>query len=323
MASESKEISSHPIVSVVICSYNRENTISAAIDSVLSQKCDFRYEIIIGDDGSTDNSREILRAYQLKCPDKIVLLFHETNQGLGSNWALCVKAAQGKYIASLDDDDFWCDNLKLQMQVDFLEKNPDYGLVHTNYYNFPDNRPERKKIANPEIQEEPNNLISQVFDGKYTINPNTVCLNKALLIPYIDAYVVNKFPIQDWPTWLILAKYSKFKYFDIPTVMYRRLEGNMSNPTQYNRIEKKYILEKKMYMYLCNLFPEDLMCDEIWYDNYVKAILLNLAYKKLDFHSAKRYASDIDSKSVKVFSAKNRLSFYFYGILKKIRGLIS
>ena len=80
------------LISVVIPSYNRADTVGQTIDSILAQKVDADVEIVIGDDCSTDNAREVLLAYKEKYPDIIRLIFHEHNIGLGANWATCVKA---------------------------------------------------------------------------------------------------------------------------------------------------------------------------------------------------------------------------------------
>ena len=97
-----------PYVSVVMTSYNREKYIGQAIDSILAQECKFSFEIIIGDDSSSDGSRLLLAAYQEKYPDVFVLNLHEENVGFGPNWASTVKMARGKYVAFLDDDDYYC-----------------------------------------------------------------------------------------------------------------------------------------------------------------------------------------------------------------------
>jgi len=79
-----------PLVSVIIPSYNRKATVGQTMDSILSQKCNFDFEIVIGDDCSTDGVRELLLEYQKNHPDIFKLIFHETNVGLAANWASCV-----------------------------------------------------------------------------------------------------------------------------------------------------------------------------------------------------------------------------------------
>lgn len=121
-------------VAVWMVTYNHEKTIAEAIESVLIQKTSFQITLFIGEDCSTDNTREICIAYRDKYPDRIKLLFNEKNLGAAANAQQVYKAcfeSGAKYIALLEGDDYWTDPLKLQKQVDFLEQNLDYTGIHT------------------------------------------------------------------------------------------------------------------------------------------------------------------------------------------------
>ncbi len=125
-----------PKLSVCIVTYNQENFISQTLDSVLSQKTNFPYEVIIGDDGSTDNTPKVILEYKEKYPEIVKPILKEKNlllQGK-NNYLETVEKCSGEYIAYLDGDDFWCDENKLQKQVDFLDNNPDYSLVGHDFY---------------------------------------------------------------------------------------------------------------------------------------------------------------------------------------------
>ncbi|WEK21280.1 MAG: glycosyltransferase [Candidatus Pedobacter colombiensis] len=116
------------IVSVCCITYNHEKYIAAAIESFLMQETEFRYEILIGDDCSTDNTRKIIEMYCERYPGRIRLISPSRNLGGIRNQIALVNRANGKYIAMCDGDDFWTDPFKLQKQVDFLEANPDYVI---------------------------------------------------------------------------------------------------------------------------------------------------------------------------------------------------
>jgi len=119
------------VVSVGLVVYNHEKYLAQAIDSILMQEVNFAYELVIGDDMSTDNSRDVILAYKEKYPDKITLLFQEKNVGGTKNIYDIFMKARGKYVACLEADDYWIDAKKLQKQVDFLESNRDYlGVSH-------------------------------------------------------------------------------------------------------------------------------------------------------------------------------------------------
>lgn len=112
-------------VSVAIVTYNHEKYIAKALDSVLMQRTNFEYEIVIGEDCSTDNTRNILLEYKRRCPDKFRLFLNEKNMGMHGNGAQVLQACSGEYIAMLDGDDYWTSAEKLQKQVDFLDGHHD------------------------------------------------------------------------------------------------------------------------------------------------------------------------------------------------------
>lgn len=112
--------------------YNHEKYIGQAIESALSQKTNFKYKIIIGEDCSTDNTRNIVRDFQSKYPDKIKAVFNEKNLGVVKNGLQIFRACYAKYVATLAGDDYWIDNTKLQKQIDFMENNHQYSFTFTN-----------------------------------------------------------------------------------------------------------------------------------------------------------------------------------------------
>lgn len=119
------------MVSVIVPTYNHAKYIRKALDSILMQVVSFPYEILIGDDASCDGTQDILQEYQKKRPDIIRLFLHEKNMGATRNSYELLTNARGRYLATLEGDDYWTDNHKLQLQVSFLEKHPEYiGCTH-------------------------------------------------------------------------------------------------------------------------------------------------------------------------------------------------
>lgn len=114
-----------PLVSVIIVTYRHEAFIRQAVDSVLSQRTAFPIEILISEDCSPDRTRDIVLDLQRRHPDTIRLFLSERNLNDNTVTARAWAAARSRYIATLDGDDFWTDPLKLQKQVDFLERHPD------------------------------------------------------------------------------------------------------------------------------------------------------------------------------------------------------
>lgn len=115
-------------VSVAMITYNHEEYIAKAIDSVLMQRTNFDYEIVIGEDCSTDSTRDIVTDYQKRYPDKFRLLLNEKNLGPFRNAKQTYESCQGTYVAVLDGDDYWTSPEKLQKQVDFLDNHPECAI---------------------------------------------------------------------------------------------------------------------------------------------------------------------------------------------------
>ena len=123
-----------PLLSVCVITYNQEKYIKNCLDSILMQKTKFRIEIVVAEDCSPDSTRDILLEYKAKYPDVFNLVLHDKNIGVNMNSASARVAAKGKYLAFLEGDDFWIDENKLQIQVDFLEAHPEYSAIAHNIY---------------------------------------------------------------------------------------------------------------------------------------------------------------------------------------------
>ena len=125
--------SSDIIVSVVIATYNHEKYIQQAIEGVLKQKTNFRIEILINDDFSTDNTTSLIRAHEVNYPNLFVVFYQKENlysKGVKPWFDILFPASRGKYIALCEGDDYWTDPYKLQKQVDFLEANEDFVITY-------------------------------------------------------------------------------------------------------------------------------------------------------------------------------------------------
>src|SRR5260221_9409884 len=118
-----------PLVSVCVITYNHEKFIRQCLDGIMMQKTSFRFEVVIGDDCSTDNTCGIIREFAERYPDVIRPVYQPVNVGGARNaYEFCYPILTGKYIAVCEGDDYWTDSFKLQRQVGFLEQNPDYAF---------------------------------------------------------------------------------------------------------------------------------------------------------------------------------------------------
>jgi glycosyltransferase involved in cell wall biosynthesis len=119
-------------LSVILITFNQEKTIARAIESALNQKTDFPYEILIGEDCSTDGTRAIVERFQSEHPHIIRLLPSEKNVGPNENFRRTRVVSTGEYLAALEGDDYWTSPHKLQRQVDFLDRHPECSLCFHN-----------------------------------------------------------------------------------------------------------------------------------------------------------------------------------------------
>lgn len=306
-----------PLVSVIICSHNRKELIGQAIDSVLQQKTKFHVEIIIGDDFSTDGTRDLLLKYQEKYPN-IVLNLQEENMLVGANFFSTLKLARGKFVAFLDDDDYWHCNTKLQRQVDFLNENPKFAAVHTNYRNFFSIKNSYEEIV---IQnEETANLQYAIHTLNYRIHYATVLARKDIIFNEFDIKkLINQtFSRQDWPLLMILTKNNIIGHIPISTLTYRKGHLSNSNRIKYDSLLKKFEQQKELYRYFDEINLTKFPFDEQEWDRYINKLLMNLAFNKKDYHKAQQYGQNT-SKSFKQRCSQNILLFYGFVLMKELR----
>ena len=133
LAIEAREISDpallcrEPVVSVLMMTYNHAPYLEQAVESVLAQQCRFEFEILIGEDHSTDGTRALCEDLQARYPAHIRLIVAEQNVGITANFLRLVARARGTYAAMLEGDDYWTAPDKLQQQVELMERHPDYA----------------------------------------------------------------------------------------------------------------------------------------------------------------------------------------------------
>jgi glycosyltransferase involved in cell wall biosynthesis len=236
-------MSNKPLVSIGVMAYNQEKYARQTMECILAQQCNFTFEIVIGDDASTDGTRRILEEFQRQYPHIIKLLPKGPNKGILRNFRAVIEACSGKYISFCHCDDFWHNPLKLEKQVNFLQKNPDYGFVHTDADVFFQNKhktvPSFHASEGKPIPE--GDVFNELLTGKFFIFTGSACYPKEVIDKYVsfDEFEKADFMYEDLPTWLELAKNVKFKYLPDSTMTYRVIENSHSNPTQ---LARKYVL---------------------------------------------------------------------------------
>lgn len=257
-----------PLVSICCLVYNHSSYLRECLDGFVKQRTNFPVEILIHDDASTDNSREIIQAFIEKSPDLFVPIFQSENQfskGGGVMAKFVFPLAQGKYIALCEGDDYWTDPMKLQKQVDFLESHNEYGFVGSFVNSlYPDNNFSLEECTLPRgIQEGEWILYKDVMDfAKYgpVCRTVTLCFRKDIILPYLNDIC------GDLILETVLAKYSSFAMLATPTAVYRRDVGisaktnDLQKQLRYNEwLIKNRMVQKRLFPQECNWNEDELL----------------------------------------------------------------
>jgi glycosyltransferase involved in cell wall biosynthesis len=236
----------NPYVSVCLITYNQAPYIAGAIEGVLRQKTDFPFELVIGEDGSSDETARICLEYAKKFPDLIRLFCRSREDVLyvdgyptsRNNFLKTFRACGGSYIAYCEGDDYWQDERKLQKQVDFLRSHPEYGMVHSVADVFYQSKNRLKKYKGGYRPPE-GDIYNDLF-YRLNIFSSSVCCRAQLLRMGLDELerFGSKWISGDIVLWLTIAHHSRVHYMDEPMAVYRIVEGSSSHRDDIVRIIK-------------------------------------------------------------------------------------
>ncbi len=234
-----------PIVSAYMLTYNHAQYIEQAIKGILQQSIDFPFELVIGEDCSTDGTREIVFEYQKKYPNIIRVITSDNNIGMMNNSTRTLQACRGKYIAFCEGDDYWIDPLKLQKQVDFLDSHPECSACFHNVNVEFENNPEKNHIFHNTKMKELYTLVDIVSD--YFIPTCSTIFRAGLFVDFPDWYL--KMPMGDWPLHVLNAQYGDYGYIDEILSSYRVHDGGVWSSQSRIDILKKTISAEKIVNY--------------------------------------------------------------------------
>ena len=218
-------MNSLPLLSVGLVTYNQEQFIGQCIEGVLTQITTFPFELVIGEDASMDNTRQICEEYAARFPEKIRLLPKRENLGLNLNFLQTFAACKGKYIAYLEGDDWWISNDKLQKQVDVLDGAEDVVLVHTNFKLFDlESKKYQDRMIRYDgqcIRELQAGLSGVLAEFRGTFRPmktSTVCYRRAVMQTILDEdlflFSNPEFPTQDFQLFQEMSLRGRFAFID-------------------------------------------------------------------------------------------------------------
>lgn len=230
-----------PLVSVPIITYNHKEYIRETLDSVLAQKTEFAFEICVGDDGSKDGTDEILKEYEGRYPGKVRVFIRNRlewdrklyRHSARRNFHETLVSCNGKYIATLDGDDYWTDPHKLQKQVNFLQQNPNcISCHHWQVISEKDSSGryiEKKASTKGQgYDNEPISEVSKIFNNELRIKTRT----------HMFRNILHEIEIPDWffkagygdvSISMILGKYGSFGFIDEEMAAYRKTGEGISS----------------------------------------------------------------------------------------------
>lgn len=227
------------LVTISCITYNHEKFIGQAIESFLMQKTNFKFEVIIHDDASTDKTQEIIKKYEKKYPNIIKPIYQKENQySQGKKISLIInEKIKGKYVALCEGDDYWTDPYKLQKQVEYMEKNPDCGMC---FHTVDEYDEKKKKIIG---QVKPYNsdkivLTEEIImgDGGF-LGTNSIMYRAENMREFPKFYLecsVGDYPIQ------ILHSTKKYAYFMTESMSAWRVNiGNSWTDKNLDNIKQK------------------------------------------------------------------------------------
>lgn len=233
------------MISVIVCTYNQEKYLSQTIESILMQKCDEPFEILIGDDCSTDSTGKIVDNYQSRYPDILRVIRPEKNMGASHNMIRLVNNAKGEFVTICDGDDYWLREDVLQMQVDVFRANPKVGMVCAKAKRFIQSEGDYNGTLGYAGAED---LMTMLRDNQDVAAP-TIAFRTALMTNCIgdsEWYITNNY-FYDTIMAYWFAYNSQIKFIDEELAAYRILPnsaGHASSPEREAEYARRYFTVK-------------------------------------------------------------------------------
>ncbi len=286
-----------PLLSVLCITYNHENYITEALDSILMQETDFPFEVIVHDDFSTDKTADILVKYAEKYPTIIKLILQKENQ-----WSKGIKPvkaslekASGKYIAFCEGDDYWTDTKKLQIQLDEMRK------IENCQMSF---HPSIDKWDDNSIKDEIN---TKYADGNKVFSVKEIILGDGGFCPTVSL-MFEKEAISNMPEWFERAPFGDYflqifgalkggaLYIDRAMAVYRRMvpgswsAGVLEVKTREKQVQKAVLTMDEMDSYFDKQFHSEIsQIKSNWYFTLARAYFRNNDFENFNQTISKSY----------------------------------
>lgn len=221
-------------VSIICTAFNHERLIHSALDGFVMQQTDFKFEVLVHDDASTDGTAAVIREYAQRYPEIIVPIYQTENQhskGVRITNDILLPKAKGQYLAFCEGDDFWTDPHKLQKQIDFLDAHPEYtACVHNSVvHDCTGKDPDCLHVI---VHDEHDITLNEALKGMaYAYQTSALVMRKEYAYPLPHYYdVASSFGFGDWPRAIWLTQNGPIHFFPEAMSTYRL----MSNPSSWS-----------------------------------------------------------------------------------------
>ena len=231
------------MISVLVCTYNQEKYLVQTLDSILMQQCDEAFEILIGDDCSTDRTGEIADGYQSRYPEIVRVVRPEKNSGASLNLVRLIEKAKGDYLSICDGDDYWLSNAVLQKQINIFKSSPDIGMLCAKAKCYIQEEGTFKGTLGYAGAED---LMSMLKDNRDVAAP-TIAFRTDLMRQCIHecTWYINQNFFYDSIMAYWFAYNSKIKFIDEELAAYRVLQNSACHATDN---KKNRLFSKRYYM---------------------------------------------------------------------------
>lgn len=294
------------MVSVIIPTYNHERYIVQAINSVLMQKTQYSYEVLVGEDKSTDNTRMVLKRFEKTHPGMITVFYREHNMHTEkySNAADLRRRAKGKYLIVLEGDDFWVSENKLEKQVTFLECNPDYVAVAHNCSVVGENGLEINEKY-PCCKEE-EYTIKHFLKGIYPGQLTTLMCRNYMRYDFFDTTILEKHLIPgDKLLFFALVTNGKVKCIQESMSAYRHVRKQGSSYSANYKYD--FIKDEHWYYELLLFARKQKKGIEYAEALYIGCLIHGMKKRSITYHDFKKYMRNVNKKCKPMFLFLSRM----------------
>lgn len=314
-------------VSISCITYNQAPFIKQCLDGFLMQKTNYKFEVLIYDDASTDGTTEIIKEYHKIHPELIYPIYQKENQyskGINIPSTFQYPRAKGLYYCGSEGDDYWIDSYKIQKQVDFLEQNTNFGMVCTNYYKLFERENLFKRNCFPQGKYNSEVNFQDYLLDMSSIATSTVMFRKEIISLFqntISDEVRKKFIVVDTPLWLFIAATSKIAVLPEETSVYRILDDSACH---FSDPEKHYDFVKKGFFiadyFLRKYAPENKELEKKLNIKKLRADLFH-GYRTLNKKIAWQAYSELNKYNLSFINKISSLLYYFGSTGKQLQKL--